>query len=252
MKGKVAIVTGAAHGIGRATAQQLVKLGASVVVADIDCPSGAQTASEIGEGAHFWRLDTGDEASWVELMAQVRSQFGRLDIVVNNAAVSLLKPIDQTSMSEWLHVFRVNAGGVFLGCKYAILEMQSKGGAIVNVSSNSSVVGMRGVPVYGSSKGAVNSLTRAVAAHCKLGNIPIRCNTVIPGGTRSKMAREAFLQMANIDINSDSPEGRAAASQLAEPETVAAAIVFLASDEAKRINGAELLADGADTLTFPQ
>jgi NAD(P)-dependent dehydrogenase (short-subunit alcohol dehydrogenase family) len=251
MMGKVAIVTGAAHGIGRATAQMLVQGGATVIVADIDCPAGAQTAAEIGGDARFWRLDVADESNWIELMSHVKAEFGRLDIVINNAAVPLFKPIDQSSYDEWLQLFRVNAGGVFLGCKHGLLAMQAKGGAIVNVSSNSSIVGMRGVPLYGSSKGAVNSLTRAVAAHCKLGGIPVRCNTVIPGGTRSKMSRDAFLLLANVDIDKDSPEARTIASTLAEPEKVAAAIIFLASDEASRINGAELLVDGADTLSFP-
>jgi 3(or 17)beta-hydroxysteroid dehydrogenase len=251
MKGKVAIVTGAAHGIGRATAQMLAERGSTVIVADIDCAAGAQTTSEIGSHARFWRLDVADESSWIELVSYVKAEFGRLDVVVNNAAIPLLKPIDQSSYDEWVQVFRVNAGGVFLGCKHGLLAMQAKGGAIVNVSSNSSIVGMRGVPLYGSSKGAVNSLTRAVAAHCKLGGLPVRCNTVIPGGTRSKMSRDVFLQLANIDIAKDSPESRAVASTLAAPEAVAAAILFLASDEASRINGAELLVDGADTLSFP-
>ena len=250
MDGKIAIVTGAGSGIGRATAALLAKRGATVILGDIDLERGEAAASGIGSKAYFKRLDVADEVNWVSVVRFAQETLGGLDILVNNAGTPSHKSIELGTSEEWLRVFRVNAMGPFLGCKHAVLAMKSLGGSIVNVSSNSSVVGMGGVPIYASSKGAVNALTLSVAAYCRAQKLPIRCNTVIPGGTRSKMLRESFLDRTGIDVDDNSPEARALLADVAEPELVANVIVFMASDEADRINGAELIADGMQSRAF--
>lgn len=251
MKDKVAIVTGASNGMGAATARLLAERGARVILADVDTAAGEKVAAGIGAAACFRRHDVSDEKSWIGLMEFAQKTYGGVQILVNDAAIALFKTLDQTSYDEWLQVMRVNAGGVFLGCKYGLAAMQEKGGAIVNVSSNSSLIGMRSVAAYTMTKGAINSFTRAVAAHCRLGKIPVRCNTVIPAGTRSKMLRDTFLQMSGIDVDQDTPEAAALLATVQAPEAVASAIVYLASDEAYRINGAELVVDGAESFTYP-
>jgi 3(or 17)beta-hydroxysteroid dehydrogenase len=250
MKGKVAIVTGGASGIGRATAALLAKRGATVVIGDVDVELGEAAALAIGANAHFRKLDVGDERNWVEVVSFAQSELGGFNILVNNAGTPSFQSIADATVEEWTRVFRVNAMGPFLGCKHAVRVMSEKGGAIVNVSSNSSVIGMDSIPIYSSSKAAVNGLSMQIASDCRRHKLPIRCNTVVPGGTRSKMQREAFLDLAGIDTDIDTPEARAILADLADPELVANAIVFVASDDAARMNGAEIVVDGMQSRIF--
>lgn len=253
MEGKIAIVTGAASGIGRATAQGLINRGATVIVADIDEIHGKAVSAELGPKAHYFSLNVAEEGSWVEAVNYAVQDLGGLHIVVNNAATYNSATVDQADYSEWLRVFRVDAGGPFLGCKHGLKAMKQSGGAIVNVSSNSSVSGIPDMPIYASAKGAVNALTLAVAAQCRTENLPVRCNTVIPGGTKSRMTRNHILEQTGIDIDSGTPEAIEMLAQIgmADPSTVANAIVFLASEEASRINGAQLIVDGFESGIFP-
>jgi 3(or 17)beta-hydroxysteroid dehydrogenase len=245
MNGQLAIVTGSASGIGKATARLLVERGATVIIADIDVEQGEATAHELGESSQFKRLDVSDERGWVDIVDFAESQFGRFDILVNNAAFLPSNAfVEELTTEEWEKAFRINAMGPFLGCKHAVRSMKARGGAIVNISSNSSMIGMGTTTIYASSKGAVNTLSMTVAAQCRSRKLPIRCNTVIPGATRSRMQRQAFLRSTGVDTEDDSAEAAAFRTGLAEPELVANAIVFLASDEAALINGAELVVDG--------
>ena len=246
----MAIVTGAASGIGRAAAKCLADAGNSVVIADIREPEGTATAKAIGEGAVYRYLDVSDEQGWLDVIAWTKAELGGFDILVNNAATFSFGTIDSATYEDWLHSFKVNAGGPFLGCKHAVREMKDTGGVIVNVSSNSTILGAYNVPVYSSSKATVNTLTRSIAAYVRKHNLPIRCNTLVPAGTVSDSLRAYFLDSLGIDILSGTPEAEEILQQFTPAEHVGAAIAMLCSDQAVGVNGAELLADEAQTLTM--
>jgi 3(or 17)beta-hydroxysteroid dehydrogenase len=251
MDGKVAIVTGGGSGMGRATCELLAERGARVIIADIDETDGASTAAAIGAKAVFCRLDVGEESEWIDAVAEAE-QLGGLSIVVNCAGVSSPKPIVDAETEDWTRVFRVNGLGTFYGCKHGVRAMRERGGAIVNISSNSAVIGMANRPIYSASKAAVNALTRSVATYCREQGLAVRCNSVLPGGTRTKLVRQEFLRRG-VDIDDGSPQAEAAMADFADPRLLANAIVFLASDEAARVNGAELIVDGMGpgrSLTF--
>jgi 3(or 17)beta-hydroxysteroid dehydrogenase len=250
--GKVAIVTGAGNGLGQATARRFVEQGGSVVLAEIDTGAGEAAAAAIGGNARFFQLDVWNDDNWAEAVEFAYRTFGAFDVLVNNAATTSLQPIEDVTMDEWLRVFQVNAGGVMLGCKHAIISMKETGGAIINVSSNSSLAGMANIPSYSSSKAAINALTRSIAARCRQEGWPIRCNTVAPGGMVSKMLRETYLELAGVDLGEDTAEAAALikSGNLVDPTEVADLIIFLSSNAARRVNGAEILADGGDAVIF--
>jgi 3(or 17)beta-hydroxysteroid dehydrogenase len=207
MQGDVALVTGGASGVGRATAELLAGRGARVIIADVDAASGPGVAAEIGPEVRFFRLDVGDEKNWAEAM-RFAEDLGGLRFLANNAGVSSMFDITQVGADEWLRVFRVNVLGVYLGCKYGLEAMKERGGAIVNTSSTASILPQPDIPIYAASKSAVNGLTRSIAGFCLQKGLPVRCNAVLPGGMRTKMAREAYLSQG-VDMESDTPQGQA-------------------------------------------
>ncbi len=247
MKDKVALVTGAAGGMGAATARLFAREGAkAVVVADILDKEGEATAAEINKaGGHaaFVRLDVTDEAQWKAVVDGIVTAHGRLDVLVNNAGISGSAETDLYDTAAWNRLMGINATGVFLGMKYATAAMKkSGGGSIVNLSSISGIVGQGYIHVgYNASKGAVRLITKAGAAqHGKHG---IRVNSVHPGlmppmrtsgRTADPVMREKTLKGV--------PMGRAG-----EVDEVAHAILFLASNDSSYVTGAELVVDGGWT-----
>jgi NAD(P)-dependent dehydrogenase (short-subunit alcohol dehydrogenase family) len=247
VKDKVAIISGAASGMGAATARALAREGArAVVIGDMLEVEGKQVAEEIkaaGGKAEFMRLDVTDERSWEEVVAITVSHHGKLDILVNNAGISGSGVQDFFSTDAWERLMAVNATGVFFGVKWGIAAMKKNGGgAIVNLSSVSGLVGQKGVHVgYNASKGAVRLLTKAMAV--QHGGDKIRVNSVHPGlmppmRTSGRTADPA----TRAKILKGVPLGRAG-----EIDEVANAILFLVSDEASYITGAELVVDGGWT-----
>jgi 3(or 17)beta-hydroxysteroid dehydrogenase len=239
VEGKVAVVTGAAMGIGEGIARRLAAEGARVVLADVNA-EGERVAGEIGPAAMFVRHDVASEASWEALRDAVLAAHGRLDILVNNAGIQIAGSIEEASFEDWRKVQSVNADGVFLGCRMAVRTMKgSGGGAIVNVASVASHSGEAGGAAYSASKGAVRSLTKSVAIYAK--PFGIRCNSVHPGGVDTpmiwNMRRELGLP--------PSPPG------VGTPDDIAYAVLYLASDEARYVTGAELLVDNGRTVTPP-
>lgn len=241
--GKNAVVTGAASGIGEAVARQFVREGASVVMTDIDAENGERIAAEIG--ASFFRHDVTEPEQWDELVEQVSEQLGRLDILVNNAGILISGDIEQASFSDWKKVMGVNADSVFLGCKAAVAAMKSQGGSIINMSSIAALAGKEDYVSYGASKGAVAALTRAVAVDCRRKRYRIRCNSVHPDGVLTAMTRAVYpegIDPEMLTIDKD-PMNRAC-----RPEDVAAGVVYLASDEARAVNGIELRIDSGQFI----
>lgn len=249
VQGKVAIVTGGASGIGAETSRRLAAEGALVTLTDVSEEAGRQVAEEIGEPAAFVAHDVSEEADWRRVIEDVQRRHGRLDVLVNNAGIVLAATIEDTSLEQWRRIHAVNAEGVFLGCKYAIPVMRaSGGGSIVNLSS---VASRRGTPIYAAysaSKGAVRSLTRTVAVHCAGRGDPIRCNSIHPGGVSTPMVHALLKQGSGVDLAAaEDPEALARQMGMGLPIDIANLVVYLASDESRFVNGAELVIDGGIT-----
>jgi len=246
--GKVAIVTGAASGIGRACAQRLAAEGARVVAADRDEAGGEQTAMLLGPPHLFAALDVTDEAGWARVVDDTVRAFGRLDILVNGAGVGVVADLEHTTLAQWRFVNAVNSDGVFLGCREAFRAMRAAGGgSIVNISSVAGLVGDGDLAAYCASKGAVRLLTKSVALSGARRGANIRCNSVHPG----------FIATPMVDaLAAGYPDPAAARERLAnanpvrrigEPDDVAHLVLYLASDESKFVTGAELVVDGGAT-----
>ena len=248
--GKVAIVTGAASGMGKADAQLLAAEGAQVVVTDFNEVDGQAVADDIGDNAVFMRLDVTDEDNWRTVVAATVEQFGRLDILVNNAGMIALGSIVDTELDDWRRVNAVNSDGVFLGCKHAIPAMaESGGGSIVNMSSVAAVTGQSFVAAYTASKGAVRSLTKNIAMYCKEQKNNVRCNSVHPDGVKTPMVVK--VATGRDTATQEEIDKLGEVGNMCEPEDVANLVLFLASEESRFINGAEMLIDNAATITPP-
>lgn len=248
--GKVAIVTGAASGMGRADAELLAREGARVVLADLNEEDGQAAAEAIGAQARFMRLDVSDEDNWQQVVAATVAEFGGLHILVNNAGMMNLGSVVDTTLEAWRKLMAVNAEGVFLGCKHAIPAMEnSGGGSIVNISSLAALQGMSYIAAYSASKGAVRSLTKSVAMYCKEKGNHIRCNSVHPDGVRTPMVVK--VATGKDSASREEIEALEAAANMCDPEDVALMVLYLASDESRFVNGAEMLIDNASTITPP-
>jgi 3(or 17)beta-hydroxysteroid dehydrogenase len=242
IKDKVIFITGGAGGVGRECAHLMVKEGGQVVVADLDEAQGNAVAEELGsDRAQYLKLDIAVEDQWDAAMSSALSRFGRIDALVNCAAILSLESIEETTLSQWQRTLGVNAGGSFLGCKKGIAAMKGSGGSIVNISSTAALAGHPGMCAYTASKGAVTALTRHVAAHCRAKGYRIRCNSVHPAGIRTPMTQGLFSGMdpAVLDIDSNP------ASSICDPIDVAQMVLYLVSDESRFVNGAELRLDNA-------
>jgi len=251
MRGKVALVTGAASGIGRATAVLFAREGGRVLLTDVD-PSGEAVAQSIGGEARFLRHDVTDEASWAGAVRTAVEAFGRLDILVNNAGISFARPLGEMTLAEWRRLMAVNLDGVFLGTREAVRAMRrSGGGAIVNVSSASGLVGSPTASAYCASKGGVRLFTKAVAL--EVAGDGIRVNSVHPGGVKTPIWAKAdfwpglVAQSGSEDAAFQALAGAAPLGRLADPEEIAEAILYLASDASKFMTGSELVIDGGWT-----
>jgi 3(or 17)beta-hydroxysteroid dehydrogenase len=241
VQGKVAIVTGGAKGLGEADARILVREGAHVVIADIDEAAGERLAFELGPNATFVQHDVRRETAWRTLIADAMRRFGRLDVLVNNAGVVELGTIENTTEEAWRFVMAVSADGAFFGCKHAVPAMRAGGGgSIINMASLASLRGEWNFTAYCAAKGAVESLTRAVAVYCAQAKLGIRCNSLHPSGIDTPMLRETAQKLAAA-APSDRPRGPMPV--IGAAADVANAVLFLASDESRFINGQQLSID---------
>jgi len=250
LKGKIAMITGSARGIGQATAELFHKEGATVIVSDIRDEEGIALVRNLKTNAEYLHLDVGNEDSWLRATDYIAGSYGRMDILVNNAGITgFLESsgpwdAENTDLHSWEEVHRVNSTGVMLGCKYAIRQMKEQGGSIVNISSRSGVVGIPGAVAYAASKAAVRNHTKSVALYCAEKGFKIRCNSIHPAAIMTPMW-DAMLgegeQRRQImeDVESGIPLGH-----FGEPIDVAYGILYLASDESKYVTGIELTIDG--------
>lgn len=250
LKNKIALITGSARGIGRATAELFLKKGATVIFSDINDEKGNALVKNLKTNADYLHLDVGSEESWLKATEYITKKYGRLDILENNAGITgFLESsgpwdAENSDLKSWEEVHRVNATGTMLGCKYAIRMMKDRGGSIVNISSRSGIVGIPGAVAYASSKAAVRNHTKSVALYCAENGYKIRCNSVHPAAIMTPMW-DAMLgegeqrQKIIEDIEFGIPMGH-----FGEPIDVAYGILYLASDESKYVTGIELTIDG--------
>lgn len=246
---KVAIVTGAASGLGAAIAESLVTEGATVIAADVQVDAGKELAERLGERAHFAELDVTDEQAWHSLVAEVTGKHGKIDVLVNNAAVHLIAPVATHGYPEFQKLMKVNVDGPFLGMRAVLPKMiEAESGSVINVSSMDGIRGMANMSAYSASKHAVIGLTRSVSA--EVGQLGIRVNALCPGAMETPMLADADLQTLGVedpaDLINNIPFKRPA-----KPAEVANMVTFLASDEASYCSGAEFVVDGAWTGSIP-
>jgi 3alpha(or 20beta)-hydroxysteroid dehydrogenase len=247
MDGKVGIITGAARGQGAAAARRFVAEGASVLIADIIDDEGKALAEELGDAAVYRRLDVTSEEDWPAAVTAVTAEFGRLDVLVNNAGILHFSAIAETTLADYERVIRVNQIGTFLGMRAVIPTLtEGGGGSIVNVSSVEGLAGMPFLVAYAASKFAIRGMTKVAAM--ELGDKGIRVNSIHPGMIDTNMVRGVFGARADsIDL---SPAGRKVAlRRVGRPEEIANLVVFLASDESSYCTGGEFVADGGATAT---
>ncbi len=249
VEGKVAIVTGGASdpGLGRTTALRLAEEGAKVVVTDIDLAGAEKTAADIeaaGGEARAFHQDVVIESRWQEIIAETESAFGQLDVLVNNAGIEVLMPVSEMTLADWNRQIEVNLTSVFLGCKYGMEAMRrSGGGSIVNLSSVAGLIGLQTCVAYGAAKGGVRLMTKSIALEGAADEI--RCNSVHPGVIWTNMQKRATGAAEASEVNVSParvPLGRAGT-----PKDIADAILYLASDEANYVTGAEIVVDAGMT-----
>ena len=246
LEGKVAIISGGARGMGAAEAKLFAREGAKVIICDVLEDEGRQTEAEINEvggDAVFVKLDVTSQDEWENAVNTAIERFGKLDILVNNAGIIVQSTIEDMTVELWDKVMDVNAKGVFLGTKTAIPHMEEAGGgSIVNISSISGIVGQDNVNAgYNASKGAVRIFTKAAAVQYAKENI--RVNSIHPGPIATPMTAEGRADPERVALTAErTPLGR-----YGEPEEVANAVLFLASDEASYVTGSEIVVDGGYT-----
>lgn len=249
---KVCLITGAGSGIGRATAKRMAKEGASVVVADIDLKAASSVVEEItqdGGTAKATELDVSDELAWQAAVSDLLVHYQRMDVLINNAGISISKPIASLSFNDWRKVMAVNLDGVFLGCHQAISAMKN-GGSIVNIASVSGIKPPGGgATAYCASKAAVRMLSKALAIECVDANSRIRVNVVTPGGVKTPMwNKEEFFQ-ALVQEHGGTEQAFSAMATgspshaFFSPEEVAETVLYLASDESLHLSGVEIVLD---------
>jgi NAD(P)-dependent dehydrogenase (short-subunit alcohol dehydrogenase family) len=251
VKGKIALVTGAAQGIGQAIAELLGREGATVLVTDIKDDAGQAVAEAIGNGAEYLHLDVSEEAEWESVAAHIESKYGHLDILVNNAGITGFMETpgphdpENLDMASWHKVHDINLHGAALGCKIGIrLMKKSSAASIINISSRSGIVGIPAAAAYASSKAALRNHSKSVALYCAEKGYPIRCNSLHPAAILTPLwdamlgegeQRQAALKAISADI----PLG-----EMGEPMDVAWAALYLASDESRYLTGEEINIDG--------
>ena len=243
LEGKVAIITGGANGLGEATVRDMVKEGAKVIIADIDDEKGKALVEELnkdGKKTAYCNTDVTKEADVEAMVKMAKDEFGKLDILFSNAGIGSLAPTTELKIEDWQRIIDINLTGVFLSAKHAIPAMrEAGGGSIINCASQLGHVGQAETAAYTASKGGVVNMTRALAA--EYAQEGIRVNAVCPGYVKTSLLDQLDEEMIDHLISLH-PINR-----LGEPEEIAKATTFLASDDASFITGANLLVDGGYT-----
>ncbi len=243
---KIAIVSGAAKGLGLASAEALVREGAKVLIADIDAENGEAAARSLGANAAFHRLNVTDSKAWVGAFNAAETAFGPVNILVCSAGVGSIASVEDIPDAEWDRTININLNGIYHGTKAAIARMKGKGGSIIHIASVEGMVGDSHLPAYNASKGAVRMFMRSAAVHCARSGYGIRVNTVSPGFSGTQLVSDALaaLDPAAADAFAGRSLARIPMGRFAEPHEIANCVLFLASDEASYVTGSDLVVDG--------
>lgn len=243
LKDKVVLVTGGASGVGREDVLLMAREGARVVFTDRNVEAGEALAGEVGDQAMFLRHDVASEADWQAVMAAIEPRFGGLDAVVNNAGILESASLEEATLEHWQRIQRINAESCFLGCKYGVLALKERGGAIVNMASVSSWLPVDGYAAYSASKAAVGAVTRAAALHCRKRGYAVRVNSVHPDGIYTPMMQASAPGVDPKYMLFDPAKNRGGRACL--PDEIAKVVLFLVSDESRFVSGAEIRVDNA-------
>ena len=263
LKDRIALVTGAAGGIGFEIAKTFAEAGAKVVLSDLLVKEGTEASERLNAKnfqTHFMKHDVTNESEWVEVISEISDLFGGLDILVNNAGIIIQKPLNETSLEEWRRVMAVNLDSVFLGTKIASQEIMKRSanspisGSIINMSSVAGIVGIANNSSYNASKGAVRLLTKSNAMEFSDPSINIRVNSIHPGGINTNMIKN-IINTSIKETGATEDEVRSQLEQihpmqrLGIPEEVAKVALFLASTDSSYMTGSELVVDGGYTAS---
>lgn len=242
LKNKTAIITGSARGMGAATARRFVYEGAKVVIADVLDGPGKALAEELGAAARFQHLDVTDENSWNAAVEDAAGTFHGIDILVNNAGVLLFRVLADTSKTDFQRILNINLVGTFLGTRIVGAHMIERGhGSIINISSVDGMKGANGLGAYAASKWGIRGLTRVAAM--EYGHCGVRVNSVHPGGVNTVMGNPQHVEGEALDRSYKGVP----LQRIGRPDEIAATTLFLASDEASYLCGAEIAVDGGMT-----
>ena len=243
--GKIALVTGAASGIGLQASLRLAEEGARVMMTDINVENGKKEAEKLGRNAEFLKLDITLEEDWISVLRETVKRFQSLDILVNSAGMVLIADVEQISLEDWRQVHAVNLDGTFLGCKHGVRVMKEFGaGSIINLSSVSGLIGGFNLAAYNSSKGAVRMLTKSVALHCARSGYGIRCNSIHPTFIETPMLESMIRDAPDPEKARQTLIRQVPLKRIGTTDDVAKMIVYLASDESTFVTGTEMVIDG--------
>ena len=243
--GKIALVTGAASGIGLQASLRLAEEGARVLMTDINVENGKKEAEKLGRNAEFLKLDITLEEDWISALRETVKRFQSLDILVNSAGMVLIADVEQISLEDWRRVHAVNLDGTFLGCKHGVRVMKEFGaGSIINLSSVSGLIGGFNLAAYNSSKGAVRMLSKSVALHCARSGYGIRCNSIHPTFIETPMLESMIQDAPDPEKARQTLIRQVPLRRIGTTDDVAKMIVYLASDESTFVTGTEMVIDG--------
>ena len=248
IEGKVALVTGAASGLGAAIARRFAAEGAAVALAGIDDAGGAALAAELGACACFLRLDVTREQDWIDAFATIEARHGRIDVLVNNAGITTYGSVEEVTLDAFRHEMDVDLVGPFLGCKHVVPLMKRTGGSVINIASMASIRAEHYLVAYNAAKAGVTHMTKSVALHYARAGYGIRCNSVHPGVIHTPILDKVLAQAEDPEALFAEWLALHPIGRLGQPEEVAALCLYLASDESAFATGAEFVLDGGSSL----
>ncbi len=241
---KIILLTGGAMGLGEAAAKRLIAEGARVIITDHNIEAGQNTAAALGENAEFLEQDVTDPNRWVEIIAEIESRYSRLDVLINNAAVTVFGSIADISYEDFKRCFTVDVDSIFLGCKSALPLMSKTGGSIINFSSAAAISASADLAAYNSAKAAIPMLTKSIALYCAREKNGVRVNAVLPGTILTPNVQSVADASPDPDALLEQFALAQPVGHMGEPDDIAHLIVYLASDESKFATGAGFAVDG--------